>query len=134
MPRINIHGVFMNIAKEISELSYAQRRKVGAILVKKGNIIAMGYNGTAKGLDNQCEIDNVTKPEVLHAESNAISKCARSTNSSKNCDLYVTLSPCYECSKLIVQSGIKHVYYREEYRDLSGIDLLNRCGIKTTQI
>jgi len=127
--------IYMNIANEISKLSHAKRKQVGAILVKNDCIIGEGYNGTPHGFDNTCETLNdenelVTKPEVLHAESNVISKLARSTNSSDGSTLYVTLSPCFECSKLIIQSGIIRLVFLEEYRDVSGLILLNKYGIK----
>jgi len=162
MPRIDINKVYMNIAEEISQLSYAERKKVGCILVKDGTIISHGYNGTPYGFENDCEeyeeryYENdvgaellqdygyvllangiarklVTKREVLHAESNAISKVAKSSNSSEDADLYVTLSPCFECAKLIIQSGIKRVFYREEYRQKDGLDLLIKAGIQCLQ-
>jgi len=137
MPRININSVYMNVAVEIAELSYAQRKKVGCVIVKDASIISMGYNGTPAGFDNKCEtIENgelVTRPEVLHAESNAIAKVAKSPNCSDDADLYVTLSPCFECSKLIIQSGIKRVFYRELYRINDGIKLLEKAGIQCMQ-
>ena len=124
---------YIKIAKSLSEESKAQRKKVGCIIVKDDNIIAIGYNGTPSGFDNECEeYENgklVTKKEVLHAESNAIAKCAKSVYSSKDADLYVTLSPCLECAKLIIQCGIKNVYYIEEYRDRSGLDLLIKAKV-----
>lgn len=137
------HKSWMNVAKEIALNSYAQRNKVGAILVKDGNIIAIGYNGTPSGFENKCEesyvheisgVQKRTKREVLHAESNAIAKCARSVYSSKDSDLYVTLSPCFECSKMIIQSGIKRVFYEEEYRDLSGLELLKKANVDTIKL
>ena len=129
----------MNMAKELAKLSHAQRRKVGCLIVKDTHIIAEGINGTPRGFDNKCEyVDHVdhyyTKPEVLHAESNAITKLARSTNSSEGATLYVTCSPCFDCSKLIIQAGIKRVIYFENYREQSGLALLNKAGIKTSQI
>ena len=123
--------VFINIAKEFSTLSKAERKKVGALLVKDGNVISIGYNGTPSGFDNCCEIDpQTTKPEVLHAETNAILKCARSTYSSEGSVLYLTYSPCFDCAKLVIQAGIKRVVYLEEYRDVSGLDLLRQADIK----
>ena len=111
--------------------SYCVRRKVGALLVKDQMIISDGYNGTPSGFENCCEIDeNTTKPYVLHAEANAITKVAKSSNSSLGSTLYVTASPCMECAKLIIQSGIKRVVYRREYRITDGIDLLKRAGIE----
>lgn len=137
MPRININSVYMNVAAEIAELSYAERKKVGCVIVKDASIISMGYNGTPVGFDNKCEITEngelITRLEVLHAESNAIAKVAKSPNCSDGADLYVTLSPCFECSKLIIQSGIKRVFYREQYRTNDGIKLLEKAGIQCIQ-
>ena len=127
-------STYMSIAKLIAEHSYAERQKVGAILVKDNRIISTGYNGTPSGFDNACEIHGVTKPEVLHAESNAISKCAKSSESSEGSVLYVTLSPCLECAKLIIQSGISEVYFSERYRDDAGLSLLIKANIKIHQI
>lgn len=122
--------IYMNIAREISTASYATRKKVGSILVKDNRIISYGYNGTPYGFDNTCEEDGVTKKEVLHAESNAITKCAMSTDSTKDSTLYTTMSPCFNCAKLIIQAGIKEVYYEEEYSDKQAITLLTIAGIK----
>ena len=129
---------YMGMAKELAKLSYAERKKVGCLIVKDTQIISEGYNGTPTGFDNSCEyyshVDEMyTKPEVLHAESNAISKIARSTNSSSGSTIYVTLAPCFECSKLIIQAGIKRVVFKEKYRE-SGIGILNKAGINTSQI
>ena len=111
--------------------SYCKRRQVGAIIVKDKMIISDGYNGTPAGFENICEDDNgLTKSYVLHAEANAITKIARSGNNSDGATLYVTSSPCIECAKLIIQSGIKRVVYSEEYRLTDGIDLLRRAGIE----
>lgn len=134
MPRIDINGVYMKIAQEIAQLSYSNRDRVGAIIVKNDSIISYGYNGMPYGFDNICEIDNVTKKETLHAESNAIAKVAKSFNSTNKASLYITLSPCFECSKLIVQSGIKEVWYLNTYRDESGLSLLTEAGIKINHI
>lgn len=121
---------YMNMAVELSKLSYAKRKQVGCLIVKNTQIISEGYNGTPKGFSNVCEcIDNITKPEVLHAESNAITKIARSTNSSDGSTLYVTLTPCYECSKLIIQSGISRVVYKDNYR-AGGVALLTKAGVE----
>ncbi len=118
-----------------AENSYCQRRKVGAILVKDKMIISDGYNGTPAGFENVCEdTDGVTKPYVLHAEANAISKVARSNNSSEESTLYVTASPCLECSKLIIQAGIRRVVFNDLYRLSDGIDLLRRAGIECVHI
>ena len=114
-----------------AENSYCVRRKVGALVVKDNMIISDGYNGTPTGFENICEDDdNVSKPYVLHAEANAITKLARLSNSSDGATLYVTASPCIECAKLIIQSGIKRVIYTEKYRLTDGIDLLERAGIE----
>lgn len=165
MPRLPISIIYMQMAYQVAKLSYAERRKVGCIIVKDEQIISFGYNGTPHGFDNECEEtitryyenpdgaailedqgwilsnDNscschkrVTKKEVLHAESNALMKLAKSTMSSKDAVLYTTTSPCFDCAKLIVQSGVKEVYYCEEYMDTSGISLLEKAGIKTNQV
>lgn len=117
-----------------SENSYCQRRKVGALVVKNHMIISDGFNGTPSGFENVCEENDVTKPYVLHAEANAITKLARSHNSSEGATLYVTASPCLECSKLIIQAGIKRVIYGEQYRLLDGIELLKRAGIEVVHL
>ncbi len=130
MPQGNIHISYMNIAKEIATRSYAERLKVGAILVKNNSIIADGYNGMPYGFGNNCETDGVTNVEVLHAESNAIAKISKSNQSSDGSVLYVTTSPCVECAKLIIQCGIKEVYFENVYRILDGINLLKRAGVK----
>ena len=122
---------YIRMASIWSENSYCQRRKVGALIVKDKMIISDGYNGTPSGFENVCEDDNnVTKPYVLHAEANAITKIARSGNNSEGATLYVTDAPCIECSKLIIQSGIKKVFYARQYRLTDGIDLLQRAGIE----
>jgi dCMP deaminase len=113
-----------------AENSYCTRRKVGALVVKDRMIISDGYNGTPTGFENICEDDNNTsKPYVLHAEANAITKLAKSANSSDGATMYVTASPCIECAKLIIQAGIKRVVYTEKYRLTDGIDLLERAGV-----
>ncbi len=123
------------MARIWSENSYCVRRKVGALLVKNKMIISDGYNGTPSGFPNVCEDDtDHTFPYVLHAEANAITKVARSNNSSEGSTLYVTASPCIECAKLIIQSGIKRVVFSELYRMSDGIDLLRRAGIETVYI
>ncbi len=123
------------MARVWAENSYCVRRKVGALMVKDRMIISDGYNGTPSGFENQCEDENnVSKPYVLHAEANAITKVARSNNSSDGATLYVTASPCIECSKLIIQAGIKRVIYGELYRLTDGIDLLRRAGIEVTYL
>ena len=129
MPNCDIHISNMNIAIEIAKRSYAKRLKVGAIIVKNYSIIADGYNGMPYGFDNICENNNITNPEVLHAESNAIAKVAKSTQSSNDATLYVTTSPCIECAKLIIQAGIKIVYFDTRYKNLDGINLLKSAKI-----
>ena len=115
--------------------SYCRRRQVGALLDKDRMIISDGYNGTPSGFENICEDENgVTKPYVLHAEANAISKVAKSGNSSDGATLYVTASPCIECAKLIIQAGIRRVVYKDEYRLTDGIDLLKRAGIEVEKV
>lgn len=162
MPRISVDIIYMQIAYQISKLSYAKRRKVGCIVVKDEQIVSFGYNGTPHGFNNQCEetqtrnIDNpdhkeiliekgyecedtccskqVTKQEVLHAESNALMKISKSTLTSKGSILYTTTSPCFECAKLIIQAGVEKVFYCESYRDMSGIALLEKAGIVVEQV
>ena len=134
MPKLEIKKVYMEVAYQFAKCSYAERRQVGAVIVKDGAIISFGYNGTPNGFDNCCEVNDTTKREVLHAESNAISKVAQSTISSTGATLYVTTSPCFDCSKLIIQSGIKKVYWTEAYRDLSGIELLKKANIEVERI
>jgi len=139
------NDLYIDIAERVGQMSHATRKKVGAVLVKDNNILAFGYNGTPSGMDNSCEdtapildhgdeIITVTKREVLHAESNAIAKIAKSTQSADGATLYVTLSPCFECAKLIIQCGIQEVYYREKYRDESSITFLKENGVWVHQI
>lgn len=143
----NFDKQYLKIAKLWAENSYARRNKVGAIIVKDNMIISDGYNGMPSGFDNCCEdeihlfrpedgeyIELKTKPEVLHAEANAITKLAKSTQSSDGATLYVTLSPCLDCAKLIIQSGIKKVVYGEIYRSDAGLKLLEKAGIEVIQI
>lgn len=126
---------YLRMAQIWAENSYCKRRKVGALLVKNNMIISDGYNGTPSGFENICEDENgVTKPYVLHAEANAITKVAKSGNSSEDATLYVTASPCIECAKLIIQAGIKRVVYRDEYRLHDGPDLLKQAGIEVEQV
>lgn len=126
---------YLRMATIWAENSYCQRRRVGAIIVKDKMIISDGYNGTPAGFENICEDENgITKPYVLHAEANAITKVARSNNSSDNATLYVTASPCLECAKLIIQAGIKRVVYNELYRISDGLDLLKRAGVECIHI
>ena len=123
---------YLRMAHIWSENSYCKRRKVGALVVKDKTIISDGYNGTPSGFENVCEDENnVTKPYVLHAEANAITKLARSTNSGEGATLYVTASPCIECAKLIIQAGIRRVVYGEKYRLDDGLRLLQRAGVET---
>ena len=126
---------YLRMAMIWAENSYCQRRQVGALIVKDKMIISDGYNGTPSGFENVCEDENnVTKPYVLHAEANAITKIARSGNNSDGATLYVTDSPCIECAKLIIQAGIKRVVYAKEYRLKEGIELLKRAGIEVIYI
>lgn len=126
---------YLRIASEWSKLSYCKRKQVGAIIVRDRMIISDGYNGTPSGFENCCEDDEgLTHWYVLHAEANAILKVAHSTQTCDNATLYITLSPCKECSKLIHQSGIKRVVYQNGYRDTSGIDFLKKAGVLVEQI
>lgn len=133
-------STYMNIAEEFSKLSSAKRLQVGCVIVKNDSIIGVGYNGTPTGWDNNCEeIVNdgtkellVTRPEVLHAETNAIAKVAKSTNSTDGATMFVTHAPCIECAKIITQTGIKEVFYKNIYRKTDGIDFLNKANIKCT--
>ena len=164
MPRIPIELVYMQTAYQFAQLSYAERRKVGCVIVKDHQVISFGYNGMPHGFDNTCEETDtryyenpdhavdladqgyecnngvchkhgaITKPEVLHAESNAIMKVAKSTMSCVGAELYTTTCPCFGCAKLIIQAGIKMVYYTEEYRDMSGVELLETAGIEVKQV
>ena len=165
MPKIPTEIIYMQVAYQFAKLSYAERRKVGCVIIKDKQVISFGYNGTPHGFENKCEIvettqwstpdsaehleesgwtistDNsccahrhVTKREVLHAESNAIMKVAKSTMSCEGADLYTTTCPCFDCAKLIIQAGIKKVYYSEDYRDMSGIELLKKAKIEVEQV
>jgi dCMP deaminase len=126
---------YLRIAAEWSKLSYCKRKQVGAIIVRDKMIISDGYNGTPSGFENCCEDEEgLTQWYVLHAEANAILKVARSTQTCENATLYITLSPCKECSKLIHQSGIKRVVYKDGYKDTSGLDFLLKAGIEVAQI
>lgn len=133
----------MDWAKRSAQLSHARRLQVGAVIVKDDTVISYGYNGMPAGWDNDCENivgytgkDPVykTKPEVLHAESNAIAKLAKSSNSGARADLFVTHSPCLDCAKLIHQSGISRVYYGENYRDNAGIQFLEKSGVEVFKV
>lgn len=162
MPRIPVDLIYMQMAYQIAKLSYAKRRRVGCVIVKDTQIISTGYNGTPYNFENDCEeiqtryVDNpdhmeiliekgyvcdngccskeVTKREVLHAESNALAKISKSTLSSEGADLYTTTCPCFDCAKLIIQSGIKRVYFSEDYRDMSGVELLKSAGIEVKEV
>lgn len=136
--------LYMDWAERTAQLSHARRLHVGAVVVKDDTVISYGYNGMPAGWDNDCEdqiyhedgfhITLKTKPEVLHAESNAIAKLAKSTNSGMGATMFVTHAPCLDCAKLIYQSGIGHVLYRNSYRDSSGVTFLEKSGIKIEQI
>ncbi len=126
---------YLEMAGIWAKNSYCRRRQVGALIVKERMIISDGYNGTPCGFENVCEDENgCTKPYVLHAEANAITKVAKSNNSSEGATLYVTAAPCLECSKLIIQSGIVRVVYRDSYRSTDGTDLLERAGVEVVRI
>lgn len=143
-------GTYMKTAKLFAEHSSAVRKKVGAVIVKDDRIISIGYNGMPSGWDNVCEhevvvavVDGVpqkeikklrTKPEVLHAESNAIAKLAKSSESGDGASMFITCAPCIDCAKMIYQSGIKEVFYGEEYRNNDGIEFLNKCGLSVKQL
>ena len=136
--------LYNDFAERTAKLSHARRLQVGAVIVKDDTVISYGYNGMPAGWDNNCEFDDtdpqtkqtrlVTKPEVLHAESNAIAKLARSSNSGIGADLFVTHSPCIECAKLVFQAGIKRVWFSTEYRDNTGVDFLVNSGIEVNKI
>ena len=135
----NKHGKldqrYLRMAMIWAENSYCERRKVGAIVVKDKTIISDGYNGTPSGFENVCEAENnLTKPYVLHAEANAITKLARSNNNSEGATLYVTASPCIECAKLIIQAGIKRVVYAEKYRLEDGLRLLEKANVEVVHL
>ena len=127
--------IYMNIARETSSLSLSMRKQVGAIIVKDNNILSFGFNGTPSGMDNSCEDEEGdTLWYVLHAESNAIAKVAKSTSSSEGATMYCTLSPCNDCAKMIIQAGIKRVVYKDQYREQTGLLLLETCGVKVDKI
>ena len=136
--------LYIDIALRIAEMSYATRLHVGAVLVKDNNIISFGWNGMPSGWDNTCEYEELdeygeytilkTKPEVLHAEQNALMKLAKSTSSSLDSEMYITHAPCVDCAKLICQSGVNSIFYRNAYRDDSGIELLKKAGINVNKI
>lgn len=136
----------MKAAEVYSQLSSARRLQVGCVVVKDNTIIGIGYNGMPSGWDNNCEDEIIieedekfikglkTKPEVLHAETNALAKIARSTNSSDGASMFITHAPCLDCAKLVYQSGIKSVYYRNSYKNTDGINFLNKCNVEVTMI
>ena len=135
MKQEKIDKAYINIAREISALSHCERKQVGAIIVKDNNILSFGYNGTPSGMSNKCELGGKTRWIVLHAESNAIVKVAKSTSSSDGATMYTTLSPCDECSKLIVQAGIKRIVFDEVYEgSIKGLNLLKMNNIQVEQI
>ena len=133
---------YMTVANQCANMSRARRLQVGSVIVKDDNIISFSWNGTPSGWDNNCEEEYLhedgsttlkTRPEVLHAESNAIAKLARSNNSGCNADIFITHAPCLDCAKLIYQSGIRRVWFGQAYRDSAGIEFLQRSGIEVTQ-
>mgnify|MGYP003147567867 CR=1 FL=1 len=133
--QIKLDKTYMSIAKQISNLSYCKRKKVGSIIVKNNNILSFGYNGSPSNYINKCEENNITHWYVLHAESNAIAKISRSTQSSEGATLYSTLSPCVECAKLIIQSGIKEIIFSNWYKNINInnkiiTELFNSCNVK----
>ncbi|MDO5395931.1 MAG: dCMP deaminase family protein [Bacteroidales bacterium] len=133
--RENLDRRYLRMSRIWAENSYCRRRQVGAIIVKDKMIISDGYNGTPVGFENVCEDENgLTKPYVLHAEANAITKVARSNNSSDGATLYVTASPCLECAKLIIQAGIRRVVFSELYRITDGVELLERAGVECVHL
>lgn len=133
--QIRYDKAYLRMAEEWGRLSYCKRKQVGAIIVKNGMIISDGYNGTPAGFDNCCEDDEgKTHWHVLHAEANAILKVARSTNNCDGATLYLTLSPCKDCSKLVLQAGIKRLVYMRNYKDSSGIEFLKKAGVLVEQI
>jgi dCMP deaminase len=125
---------YMDVAERFAQLSSAKRLNVGAIVVKDDRIISIGYNGMPSGWDNCCEEEGKTKPEVLHAESNAIAKLAKSPESGEGASIFITHSPCIDCAKLIYQSGIATVYYKNDYRSTQGIEFLNRSDIEVVKV
>jgi dCMP deaminase len=126
---------YLEMAQIWAKNSYCERRKVGALMVKDRMIISDGYNGTPRGFENVCELpDGTTKPYVLHAEANAITKVACSNNSSEGATIYITAAPCIECAKLIIQAGIVRVVFRDEYRSREGVELLERAGVIVDQM
>lgn len=130
-----LRNAYMAVAEVFAQLSYAKRRKVGAVIVRDGAIIAEGYNGTPPGWSNVCEGDDgLTLAHVIHAEQNALDKLVRSTTSSAGATLFVTTAPCHECAKRILGAGIRSVYYRDAYKNQDGIDFLNKAGINAMEM
>lgn len=138
-----IDYVHMKVATLYADLSHAMRLKVGAIVTKEDRVISIGYNGTPKGWDNKCEdsiylddmhVELKTKPEVIHAEANAIAKLAKTKESGEGADMYITHSPCFECAKLIYTAGIRKVFYHVPYRNNDGVKFLEKCGVEVEQI
>jgi dCMP deaminase len=127
-------NAYMDVAERFGQLSSAKRLQVGAIVVKDDRIISIGYNGMPSGWDNVCEHEGKTKPEVLHAESNAIAKLAKSPESGEGASIFITHSPCIDCAKLIYQSGIATVYYKNDYRSTQGIEFLNKSDIEVVKV
>lgn len=135
----NLDYIYIQMANTWASLSKAEKKKVGCLVVKDGMIISDGYNGTPSGFDNKCEETDyfnqlITKKEVLHAESNAITKLAKSTQSSKGATMYITAAPCEDCAKLIIQSGISRVVYGEFYKNEFGINLLKKAGVQVDKL
>ncbi len=125
----------MSVAENAAQLSYAKRAQVGAVAVKDRNILSFGYNGTLPGADNNCEDENgMTKKDVIHAEENLLMKLAKSTSSASGCDVYVTLSPCITCARMMANAEVRRVFYRDAYRDDSGIELLKSNGVEVIRI
>ncbi len=133
-----LDSTYLKMASVWASLSKAKRKQVGCLIVKNGQIISDGYNGTPHGFDNNCEISTrfglETKPEVLHAETNAISKLAKSNQSSEGATIYITLCPCFDCAKLMIQAGVSRVVYSEDYRMTDGIELLEKAGIEVDHV
>jgi len=126
---------YMDIAERTAELSTAKRLKVGSIVVKNDRIVTIGYNGTPSGWTNECEDENYkTKPEVIHAEANAIAKLAKSTESGEGAVMFLTHAPCMDCAKQVYTAGISKVYYKNSYRSTDGIDFLNKCKVEVEQL
>jgi dCMP deaminase len=124
----------MQVAEVYAQLSSATRLKVGSVIIKDNRIISIGYNGMPSGWTNECEHEGKTKPEVLHAESNAIAKLAASPESGEGASIFITHAPCIDCAKLIYQSGIKEVYYKNDYRSTQGVDFLKKCDIMVSKL